>query len=252
MLLLRRRAPAHRLASGQVVEISGRPVRLRVDGRAARVSLRVDPRQREVVATAPSLRMLSDAVAFAQSRADWIAARLDGLPEPQLFAPGRTISLLGRPCRLERAAMRIAARLIPAAGPEPMRLIASGEGEAYHRAVVRVLKAEALRELTVRAQGLAARLGQPAPEVAVADARTRWGSCRGASGGRPALIRFSWRLILAPEAVLQYVAAHECAHLVEANHGPRFWALCARLYGDAAPARRWLAAHGRDLHAIQA
>jgi predicted metal-dependent hydrolase len=85
----------------------------------------------------------------------------------------------------------------------------------------------------------------------VIDARTRWGSCSPPRAGAPhGRIRYSWRLVLAPPAVLDYVAAHEVAHLAEPNHSPAFWAVCADLYGDVAPARRWLKQNGAALHAV--
>lgn len=235
-----------------VIEVAGRPVRLRVNARARRVSLRVDARKREVVATAPSARRLAEAVDFAHSRAAWISERLAAIPDAILLAPGLTIEVGGEPCRLERAAMRIAPRLIPATGDEPMRLLASGEGEAYGRAALRVLKAEALRRLRERTAFHAQALGQSMPTVAVADAKGRWGSCRPASRGRPAAIRYSWRLILAPLQVLDYVAAHEVAHLVEANHSPAFWAVVRSLYGDHRAARRWLRDSSADIRSISA
>ena len=245
-ILTRRRA---KLAAGDLVEIDGRPVRLRVHASARRVSLRLDVARREVVATAPSARRLEDALAFARSRSVWIAARLDALPEPAAFVPGRIVSLVGEPCRLERAAMRIAPRLIAATADEPARLLAYGEGAGFARAVERGLKAEALRVLSERTAVHAAALGQPMPQVAVMDAKARWGSCTPARGGQGARIRYVWRLIMAPSFVADYVAAHECAHLVEANHGPRFWAQVARLYGEPAPARAWLKRHGPRLQA---
>jgi predicted metal-dependent hydrolase len=205
---------------------------------------------RQVVATAPSPRRLADAVAFAKSRSAWIAARIDALPRGFAFAPGQTLEIQGEACLLERAAMRIRPRLVPATPDEPIRLVASGEGEAYAAAVARALKAEALRRLTERTRVHAAALAQPMPAVAVGDARARWGSCVPAQRGRGASIRYSWRLVLATPAVLDYVAAHECAHLLEANHGPKFWALVHDLYGDHRPARAWLKAHGARLHAV--
>jgi predicted metal-dependent hydrolase len=246
-VLTRRKA---KLSPGDVVEIDGRPVRLRVHASARRVSLRLDSAKREVVATAPSLRRLCDALAFAQSRSGWIAARLDALPEQQAFRPGASIPLAGAPCRLERAAMRISPKVIAAREDEPARLLAYGEGPAFARAVERGLKAEALRVLKARTSVHAAALAQPEPLVTVMDARARWGSCMPAHGGAAARIRYVWRLVMAPPFVLDYVAAHECAHLVEANHGPRFWALVKGLYGDPAPAKAWLKQHGVRLHGL--
>lgn len=243
-----RREP--QLSHDSLIEVGGRPVRLRVNARARRISLRVDARRGEVVATAPSPRKLADAARFARDRAAWIAEHLERLHDKIRLRPGLVISLDGQPCRLERAAMRIAPRLIAAAADEPMRLLASGEGEAYGRAAFRALKAEALKRLAERTAHHAAALGQPIPSVAVSDPKGRWGSCRKGPPGAPGAVRYSWRLILSPPEVLDYVAAHEVAHLVEANHGPKFWAVVAQLYGDHRPARAWLRANASRVHAV--
>ena len=242
--------PAPALKAGEVRIVGGWPVRFTVNPRARRVSIRIDAAKREAVAVAPSTRRLIDAARFAESRAGWIAERLGALPVPSPFRPGAVIELGGEPCRLERAAMRIAARLVPATTEEPQRLIASGDAEAYSRAVLRGLKAEAVRRLTARTAVHARALRQAMPTLTVADPRSRWGSCKGATGSTPAVIRYNWRLVLAPDWVLDYVAAHECAHLIEANHGPKFWALVDQLYGDHRPARAWLAEHGARLHVV--
>ena len=252
-MLFRRSPPAlkaPRLQPGDRVEVGGLAVRLAVNARARRVGLRLDVARREVVATAPSLRRLSDALAFARSRADWIAARRADLPPVVGFHPGAVIEVAGRPCRLERAAMRMRPTLKPATHEEPARLIASGEDAAFARAVERALRAEALTRLSERTAVYCSALGEPVAPIALQNARSRWGSCRAAHGGAPAAIRYNWRLVLSPPDVLDYVAAHECAHLIEANHGPRFWALVRRLYGDPAPARAWLKMNGARLQAI--
>lgn len=245
--LLRRALP---LSHDQVVQVAGVSVRLRVNARARRVSLRVDAARREATATAPSARRLRDALAFAQARAGWIAERLAAAPERRPLAPGAMVPLGGAPCRLERAGMRIAPRIVPATPEEPSRLIASGEGETYARAALRALKAEALRRLSARTAAHVDALGLPQPPVAVADPKGRWGSCRAPHRGDPGAIRYSWRLVMAPPGVLDYVAAHEAAHLVRADHSPEYWAVVARLYGDPTAARRWLRDHGPALHAV--
>ena len=243
-----RRSPS--FAHDSLIEVAGRPVRLRVNARARRISLRVDAKRGEIVATAPTVRKLADAARFAEQRAEWIAERLERLPERVELRPGLIIALAGQPCRLERAAMRIPPRLVPATAGEPIRLLASGDAEAFGRAALRALKVEALSRLTARTAHYAGALNQPMPSVAVADPKSRWGSCRKGQGGAPGLIRYSWRLILAPEAVLDYVAAHEAAHLIEANHGPNYWALVAHIYGDHKKPRAWLRAHSASVHSI--
>ena len=234
-------------AHDDTVEVAGCVVRLKVDLRARRVSLRVDAARREVIATAPSPRRLSDAAAFAAQRAQWIGQAVGRLPVATPFAPGAVIELLGRPCRLLAASSRRGQGLIDDEGG--LRLIAFGEGPAFGRSVVRLLRAEALKVLAERTAIHAAALGRPLPSVAMTDARSRWGSCTPARGMKAGAVRYSWRLILAPWAVMDYVAAHECGHLVHADHSIRFWAVVKDLVGEAKGHRAWLRTHGPRLHA---
>jgi len=245
---------APRYADGDHIVVAGARVRLHVSGRASRISLRIDATRREVVATAPNPRRLPEAAAFANQRTAWIAAQMASLPEPMILAPGMVIEVLGRPWRLERAAGR--ARWRPAIADQPGVLMVSGEGEAFSRAVVRALKAEARRMFTDRTAFYAKAVDRPEPVVSIMDAKARWGSCkqpRRAGFGATAevgRVRYSWRLVLAPFAVADYVVAHECAHLVEANHSPSFWAVVHGLVGDHRPYRAWLRDHGARLHAF--
>jgi len=238
------RAPA----DGDRLEVAGTPVTLKVNRRARRVSLRLDRTRREIVATAPSQRRLPEAAAFARERAGWIAQRIAELPAATPLHPGLTLEVFGEPVRLEAGGGR--AKWIPAAGGEPARITAMGDGEGYARAVILILKKRALAVLGERTEVYAAMLGAPPPTVTVADAKGRWGSCRPGFHGGPAAIRYSWRLALAPYEVADYVAAHECAHLLELNHGPRFWAHVKALVGEAKPHRDWLRAEGARLHAF--
>jgi predicted metal-dependent hydrolase len=237
------RAPAH--SHGEVVEAAGRPVRLKVDPRARRISLRLDRVKGEIVATAPTLRRLSEAVAFARERADWIAAQFADLPEQTPLQPGLSFELFGAPCRLEAGAGR--AKLL--SSEDGVRIVAAHDAAFAVRAL-RLIKAEAGKVLTARTAHYAERIGRPAPKVTIVDPRGRWGSCKPATASAPASIRYSWRLALAPFAVADYVAAHESAHLIEANHGPRFWALVGDLVGDHRPHRQWLKTHSARLHAF--
>jgi len=230
------------------LEVAGAFVTLKVNRRARRVSLRLDRTRREIVATAPSPRRLSEAAAFARERAHWIAERIAELPDAEPIHPGMTLSVFGEPVRLEQGTGR--ARWRPAADGEPATITAMGEGEGYARAVILILKRRALAVLTERSETYAAMLGAPMPKVTVADARGRWGSCRPGIKGGPPAIRYSWRLALAPYEVADYVAAHECAHLRELNHGPRFWAHVQALVGDHRAHRAWLRTEGARLHAF--
>lgn len=108
------------------------------------------------------------------------------------------------------------------------------------------LKATARDALATSADNHAARLGRTYGRLTLRDTRGRWGSCTSRGD-----LMFSWRLIMAPDPVLDYVAAHEVAHLVQMNHSPEFWAVVERLYPDHAAARDWLRANGSALHAFR-
>jgi predicted metal-dependent hydrolase len=235
-------------ADGDRLSVAGAVVTLKVHRRARRVSLRLDRARGEIIATAPSARKLGEAAAFARERAGWIAERLAELPAADPVRPGVTLQVFSETVRLETSAGR--ARWLAATEHYPARIAAMGEGEGYARAVILVLRRRALEILTARTAHYAGRLGAPMPKVAVADAKGRWGSCRPGRAGQPGSIRYSWRLALAPFPVADYVAAHECAHLLELNHGPRFWAHVDALVGDPRPHRDWLRAEGARLHAF--
>jgi hypothetical protein len=233
---------------GDRLEIAGTAVTLRVNRRASRVSLRLDRTRREIVATAPTPRRLPEAAAFARERAGWIAERMAELPAAAPLHPGLTIRVFDEPVLLDRGTGR--ARWLAATDDGPARITAMGEGEGYARAVILMLKKRALGVLSERTEVYAAMLGAAMPKVTIMDAKGRWGSCRPGVRGGAASIRYSWRLALAPFVVADYVAAHECAHLKELNHGPKFWAHVKALVGDERRHRAWLRAEGARLHAV--
>ncbi len=236
-------------ADGDLIEVEGLAVRLRVNPRSRRIALRLDRSRREVIASAPDTRGLAAAARFARSRADWIRSRLEAAPAPCRLAPGLELTLFDRPCRLDSGTGRT--RLVDGAGGA-LVIQAAGEPEAYARAVVRILKREALSGFRDLSRRHCERLGAPLPTVAVTDTRSRWGSCSPGRAGAPPSVRYVWRLALAPSPVADYVAAHECAHILQPNHGPAFWALVRDLVGDPSPHREWLRREGPRLHALGA
>jgi predicted metal-dependent hydrolase len=233
-------------ADGARLDLDGVPVRLKVNARARRISLRIDLRAGEAVAVAPSARQLITAVDFARDRRDWIAERLAARPTPPVLASGARILVLGESWRLDPDGRR--PRLVAESAGQ--RLAGCGSGEVDRQLVIRAVKRRALEAFEARAQVHCAILGVQRPPIALTDAKGRWGSCAPPRAGSPAMIRLSWRLALAPLATADYVVAHECAHLLQANHGPAFWALTARLVGDVRPHNAWLRRHGAELHAF--
>ncbi len=230
--------------AGDVIDVAGVRVLLKVNRRARRVSVRIDAARGMAVAVAPSERRLSEAVAFARARSDWMGERLAAGPEQVPFAPGAVIPFRGESARLEAVPGASAARLV--CDDDGLRIVSGGEGAAFSRRVERFLRAEAKRAVEARTEAHVRSLGVKQPRVSIADPGSRWGSCTPSRG----TIRYSWRLIMAPESVLDYVCAHEAAHLVHGDHSPRFWALVRSLVGDEKAPRRWLSNQGMALHAI--
>lgn len=222
----------------------GGALRLSVNPRARRLSIRIDARAGEAVAVAPSERRLHEVVAFARTKSEWIADRLAARAETLSLAPGAVVSWLGRPLRLEATGGAGAARLVETAEGPVLR--SGGEGEAFSRRIENWFRRAARDFLSERTDVHLKTLGQKPVKVSIVDTRSRWGSCSPHNRS----IRYSWRVIMAPPAVADYLAAHEVAHLVHADHSPAYWAVVARLVGDHRPHRRWLRDHGAALHAV--
>ncbi len=235
-----------RLNDGQTMTLRARDggrvrVRLEVNAKARRLILRLDERRREAVAVAPTSRQIQAAADFAAERIDWISSRLQHLPEIQRFDAGETITYRGEPCRITLKGEGRIARMI--AGP-PRLLSVPGDPDTTAQRVTRFLKKQARNELQKAVNRHCETLGTAYTGLSVKDTRSRWGSCT--VDGQ---LAFSWRLIMAPPEVLNYVAAHEVAHLREMNHSPKFWALVAKCCPDWKRHRAWLRVHGAELQA---
>ena len=220
-------------------------MRLKVNARARRISLRVDRLGREAIATAPSQALLAKAAAFAEARQAWLSQQMAAAPAEPPPQPGASIAVFGGACRLDPDGRR--PRLMSACDDTPRRIVGCGDEMVDLQLVSRAIKREALEVYRVRVAAHCQKLGAAVPLLTVTDTRSRWGSCSPARPGRAASVRLSWRLALAPFEVADYVVAHECAHLLEANHGPRFWGHVRSLVGDHRPHRGWLRIHGARL-----
>jgi predicted metal-dependent hydrolase len=221
--------------------IGDTPVRLRMSPRARKLRLSVDPRTRSVLLTVPRRVSQRRALAWASEHRQWIERQLAGIPEPSAFAPGEQVPVYGELYEIDWEASR--PRRISLEGG---RLLCGGPAEGLDRRILRWLKAEALAVLTRETHDYAAKVEARLTRVGIGDPVSRWGSC--SSSGA---IRYSWRLIMAPEFVRRATVAHEVAHLVHLNHGPDFHALVAEIFGaDPRPARAWLKREGAALHRI--
>jgi hypothetical protein len=218
-------------------------IRLRRHRRARRYTLRIHPTDREAILTMPPRGTLAEAKDFAQLHGGWIAARLGRLPKAAPFQPGTVVPLRGAAHRIvHRSGVRGTVWTETRDSGEKVLCVAGGI-EHVDRRVHDFLKREARRELQKSAQAYAQALGVRVKRLSIRDQSSRWGSCTSAGS-----LSFSWRLILAPPFVLDYLAAHEVAHLVEMNHSARFWRVVARVCPSVERAKTWLDTHGNDLH----
>lgn len=214
---------------------------LKTSARAKVMRLRVDPRTGAVILTVPRRVSQRRALQWAAGHRDWIEKTLSAIPAPLALAHGSEIPLGGVPHAVDWRPDR--SRI---ARVEGGRILIGGPEETLVPRLQRWLRRQALDVLTRETHEYAAKAGVTVSRVGVGDTVSRWGSCSSAG-----TIRYSWRLILAPDWVRRATVAHEVAHRVHMDHSPRFHALVEQLFGaDPTPARLWLRRNGAALHRI--
>ena len=226
-------------ANSEILSLPGGPARVewRRSRRARRVSLRIDPRGGAVVVTLPPRAGRMAGMALLMDHANWVAERLAALPGAIPFADGALVPLHGTDHRIRHVPLGRGGVWV-----ERGEILVAGEAAFLPRRVADFFRAEARRRMSalVAAKAEVAQV-QPC-RVTVKDTRSRWGSCAANRN-----LAFSWRLVMAPRFVQDYVAAHEVAHLRHMNHGPRFWALVAELTPHTVAAVEWLRTQGPRL-----
>lgn len=223
-----------------VLDVGGRaiPLLIRTNRQARQLILRIDPKREGAVLTLPRGVSRAEGLAMARERGDWLIAQLTRRPQKIAFADGAELPYQGRTVRIRHAPEgRGAARL------EDDTLHVAGRPEYLARRTADWLKAEARRRIAGRVRAYAEILGVRPGTITLRDTHSRWGSC-----AHDRDLSFSWRLILAPPHVLDYVVAHEVAHLADMDHGERFWSRVASLVPGYAEAKIWLRRYGESLH----
>ena len=209
------------------------PLRVRAHPRARRIALRIDASGDAVEMVLPRRSSRVEALRFLEASRGWIDRRLAALPPRISFADGASVPVMDMPHVIR--AMGAATRGQGPAWIAEGELRVAGDPAFLARRARDFLRGLAKRELSARAEKLAAAIDRKIKRVTVRDTVSRWGSC-----ARSGNLSFSWRLIFAPEAVIDYVVAHEVAHLIEMNHGARFWRLVEKLPPGAKAQRLWL------------
>lgn len=212
------------------------PLILRRTARARRISLRISQLDGRVTLTMPAKLAEREALDFARSKEGWIRKHLEARGVEVAVGIGAQIPLGGQMLTVTQGSGR-RVEILPQAVAVP------GAPDRVGKRLQAYLKEVARDRLAGACDDYAARLGKGYNRISMRDTRSRWGSCTSDGG-----LMFSWRLIMSPPEVLDYVAAHEVAHLAEMNHSPAFWAQVERIYGDYKAPRTWLRTHGSDLH----
>jgi predicted metal-dependent hydrolase len=203
--------------------------------------LRVDRRTGAVLLTIPRRASQRKALAWAAGHRDWIEAQLARIVPAERLVPGAALPLRGEPHAIDWVEGRPRSVRV-----EPGRIVVGGPAENLEARLLRWLRRQAAETLAQETREFAAKAGVQVAKVGVGDPVSRWGSCSSTGA-----IRYSWRLILAPDWVRRATVAHEVAHRVHMNHGPDFHALVEALLGaDPKPARSWLRLNGPLVHRI--
>jgi predicted metal-dependent hydrolase len=222
-----------RMRDGRNIEIN-----VRRSARARRILLHVDVYTGAVELVLPRRTPIEEGLGFARSKTAWLNSRLKEIAPAVPFADGARVPLLGKEIRI-----RHVPQLFDEVWRENGALVVAGDGARVGESVERWLRAEAARAFAPIANAKAEMLGASYRRIVVRDPRTRWGSCS-LSGD----LAFSWRLVMAPKDVLEYVVAHEVAHLKVMNHSRRFWALVDKICDGVDDSRDWLRVNGAALH----
>ncbi|MEY5037700.1 MAG: hypothetical protein RL472_806 [Pseudomonadota bacterium] len=214
-------------------------ITLRRSARARRFSLRVSRVDGRITLSLPLRARESEAMDFARAQEGWLRKALAQMPPADLVGIGAEIPIEGRTIRLIAGQGR---RLML----EGDSLLVPGDAALAGARAQAWLKALARDRLVAASDHYAGLIGRKVARITLRDTRSRWGSC-----SHEGALMYSWRLIMAPPAVLTYVAAHEVAHMLEMNHSDRFWAVVDQLYPGWEAQRRWLHTQGAALHALR-
>lgn len=216
------------------------PLIISRNDRARRLALRLDSKERVIRLTIPGRMSDRSALNFVRAHEDWIYEKLSELPPPLPFEHGRILPVLGRSHRIviDHDDTRKTTDIF-FEGDD--LVIQTNKTDPANR-LERFLKKLAKDEITKRADIKAAQIDKTIKSISIRDTKSRWGSC-----SADAKLSFSWRLIFAPIEALDYVIAHEVAHLVHLDHSRAFWNLCRKLSDDYTEGSYWMRNHGHEL-----
>jgi predicted metal-dependent hydrolase len=230
----------------RTLEVGNRalPLTIKENSRATRITLRIEPGGRALNLTVPAGLRKTEIEEFLERHQGWLLTKLSKFSTDNPIRPGGSVPIRGVQHRIDHTGtLRGLTEIAVVDGVPVVRV--SGLEDHLGRRIATFLKKEARRDMELLAFRHAASIRKPVASVTLKDTRSRWGSCSWDGN-----LSFSWRIVMAPPLVIDYLAAHEVAHLKEMNHGPKFWALCHQLCPRMEEARKWLKQNGSQLHAL--
>lgn len=241
-----RRSSKPKAPESRVLEVAGRavPLTIRQNARATRITLRIEPGGRALKMTVPTGLRDIEVRDFLDRHQGWLNTKLSKYNTDNRLRPGAEILFRGIPHLIVHTGLLRGITEVAEVDGRPVVKI-SGLEEHAGRRLSAFLKKEARADLERLVAGHTRTVGRKPGALSMKDTRSRWGSCSWDGN-----LSFSWRIVMAPPSVIDYLAAHEVAHLREMNHGPAFWALCRKLCPHMEEAKLWLKRHGSQLHAI--
>lgn len=227
--------------------VAGRSLPLRIveNDRARRLTLRIDAGGQGLRITVPPGLRRGEVEKFLHRHQGWLEQRLAKVPDRPQVRPGIKLPVYGVPHMIVHEPGKRGTVSVGSDENGPT-LVIHGDRVHLPRRLTDYLKREAKREIEALVEKHTAKVGRRAKAVRFKDTSSRWGSCT--SDGN---LSFSWRIMMAPRPVINYLVAHEVAHLKEMNHGPKFWKLCEELCPDTERCKAWLKKNGSTLQAIQ-
>lgn len=215
-------------------------VQVKRSKRARRVALRLDPKARVVNLVVPEFMPLRKAYYFAEQHKDWVVDILNSLPDVKPFQDGEVISIFGDPVTI-KIIYNPDFKRTKITQSDDQLLVETYQDDPTNR-ITTHLKKLARLGLADMSQDKASCINKTITSVSVRDTKSRWGSC-----SQDGELTYSWRLIFAPYHAIDYVVAHEVAHLVHMDHSQKFWKLCSELSSDYKSGKAWMKAHGNSL-----
>ena len=208
---------------------------LRQNSNSRRITLRISALDGKITLTGPNYLDFKEFKNFAESKKSWLKTKMKSFQRPIFVAEGIKIPIIGSEIKIQSSDVqrpKQVGRILFVSKQKPI----STQVKEYLTEICKI-------HLDSMCKEFAERLGSKVRKITLRDTRSRWGSC-----SNDAKLMFSWRLVMAPEDVLAYVAAHEVAHLKHMNHSKDFWETVEYLFGPYKKERAWLKQNGSTLH----